>query len=477
MVHRQVAVGALLVVILVGASSSCSSDSATQQSQTPPTRSILRKTFPGLKIDGKHYSDRQIVVKFLEGSAIHIKDNAWVADNQPAAGYDARKLASRGINRTTRDQSVVRANQAVAEVPGASVVSLIDLPAGVDLQELRADAETRSHHTIADLSLYSSVWLRRSDAAVAGKLVQKLGANPAVEQVYPQPIFRDADIPPTTTINLTSSQGYLNPAPAGIDVPFARKFPGGRGETVSIIDVEAGWVLDHEDLPGPDAVFSWHGVNLSGDHGTAVAGELWGIEDSIGVTGISPRSRMGWSSVTGAQFFPNPFYSPAAAIVNATADLSPGDVILIEQHGPVLMDGIAYPTNACNPDQIGYLPVEVWGAEFDAISLATARGIIVVEAAGNGTMSLDGYPEFDRTARDSGAIIVGASSGGGSRTPACFTNSGKRVDVYSWGGGVATLGYAELPSLRANGTDQRQWYTGSFSGTSSASQSSLVQLR
>src|SRR6185295_14441486 len=66
----------------------------------------------------------------------------------------------------------------------------------------------------------------------------------------------------------------------------------------------------------------------------------------------------------------------------------------------------------------------------------------------------------------SGAIVVGASGGAGSNAPACYTNHGDRVDAYAWGGGVATLGYGDL---KANGADQRQWYTGSFGGTSSAS--------
>jgi hypothetical protein len=311
--------------------------------------------------------------------------------------------------------------------------------------------------------------LRVPDASILQGLIDDLGILKSIEQVYPQPIPINADIPPTTTINLTASQGYTNPAPAGIDVPFARQFPTSRGELIGIIDMETGWRMEHEDLPGPSAVFSWHGVNQGGEHGTAVAGILWGNEDSIGVTGIAPRSKVGWSSAAGAQLFPNPVYSPAAAIVNATADLSPGSIILIEQQVAEWFTGIANPPGQCNEEQVGYLPVEIYGAEFDAISQATAKGIIVVEAAGNGSMNLDGYKEFDRTLRDSGAIMVGASEGAGSNAPACWTNSGRRVDAFSWGGGVATLGYGPVSSLQANGSDARQWYTGSFSGTSSAS--------
>jgi hypothetical protein len=112
--------------------------------------------------------------------------------------------------------------------------------------------------------------------------------------------------------------------------------------------------------------------------------------------------------------------------------------------------------------------MEFFGANFDAIKSATARGIIVVEAAGNGSMDLDSSiygGAFNRLVRDSGAIIVGAGSSGG-RVPLCFTNFGSRVDLQGWGENVATLGRGDI---RINGTDDRQWYSTSFSGTSSAS--------
>ena len=54
--------------------------------------------------------------------------------------------------------------------------------------------------------------------------------------------------------------------------------------------------------------------------------------------------------------------------------------------------------------------MEYWQANFDVIRNATAKGIIVVEGAGNGTMNLDSSiydGRFDRNVRDSGAIMVG----------------------------------------------------------------------
>src|SRR5262249_52765779 len=48
----------------------------------------------------------------------------------------------------------------------------------------------------------------------------------------------------------SSNQGYLDPAPDGIDAEFAwaNVVPGGAGEGVQFVDLEQGWTLNHEDL-------------------------------------------------------------------------------------------------------------------------------------------------------------------------------------------------------------------------------------
>jgi serine protease len=89
----------------------------------------------------------------------------------------------------------------------------------------------------------------------------------------------------------------------------------------------------------------------------------------------------------------------------------------------------------------------------------------VVEAAGNGGVDLDDpayHGLFERAVRDSGAILVGASTAT-SRAPMCWTNYGSRVDVHGWGEKVVTLGYGDLFAA----SDNRD-YTATFSGTSSA---------
>jgi len=287
-------------------------------------------------------------------------------------------------------------------------------------------------------------------------------ADPAVEAAFPPPVTtlageaaggEDADTCPITTPSFESYQGYLGPAPQGIDAPAAWR-RGARGQGVWFADVEGGWNPAHEDLPG-DRITHAGGVVIQDPawraHGTAVLGEIAGRDNGKGVVGIAPDvERVFTSSIGGA--------TVADAIDVAAEQLRPGDVLLIELQstGP----------------RGRYIPVELWDDVFDAIHAATARGVIVIEAAGNGGEDLDhrGYRRaFDREHRDSGAIMVGAGGpprdGFVDRARLAFSNYGSRVDAQGWGRKVATLDYGDLQACAG---DHRH-YTGEFSGTSSAS--------
>src|SRR5437868_48877 len=92
------------------------------------------------------------------------------------------------------------------------------------------------------------------------------------------------------------------------------------------------------------------------------------------------------------------------AVSQATATLRAGDVMLIRQPAPGPDSGF---TATCNVNQFESIAMEFWDANFDAIKHATAKGIVVIEAAGNGSMNLDSpvyNRKFDRSVRDSGAI-------------------------------------------------------------------------
>ncbi len=270
-------------------------------------------------------------------------------------------------------------------------------------------------------------------------------------------------LPPQASQSWQHLQGYLDPAPSGVDARFAWALAGGDGSGINIVDIEVDWDFGHEDLLhrligklyGPDGERE--------DHGTAVLGILGGDANGFGVTGIAH----GAYNSTAATGWNGQHWELEDAIVNVALRLNPGSVILIEQQaGGPLWDS----------DQdldFGLLPVEYWSVGYDAIRHATARGIVVVEAAGNGSQHLDNAlygNTFVRAVRDSGAILVCAGTRGDhSRLP--FSNHGARVDVQGWGEQVTTCGgrreaiYCDLTPH----ADASRCYTGSFSGTSSAS--------
>ncbi|MGZ9123850.1 MAG: S8 family peptidase [Candidatus Binatia bacterium] len=319
------------------------------------------------------------------------------------------------------------------------------------------------------------------------ELAEQLRQQPGVTAAYIKPpaeppvlndmLPRSAEAAPLT-VDFSSRQGYLQAAPAGIDAPFAWAMSGGKGDGVRVIDIEGAWLFTHEDLVGnqggivggtPSADIAWR------NHGTAVIGEIGGDENAFGITGIAPNANQRAISIFGG-------VGSAQAIKDAADLLSAGDIILIELHRA----GPRHNFQA-RLDQRGYIAIEWWPDDFDAIRYAISRGVIVVEAAGNGAEDLDdaiyqnpapGFPSnwsnpLRRSNRDSGAIVVGAGAPppgthgrnhGPDRSRLDFSNYGALIDAQAWGREVTTTGYGDL-----QGGDEKQWYTDQFSGTSSAS--------
>jgi subtilisin family serine protease len=289
----------------------------------------------------------------------------------------------------------------------------------------------------------------------------------------PFPHFSSALLEPASAQSepqeLEAFQGYLEPAPGGMDIRYAWGLPGGRGENVTIVDVEINWNLRHNDLAAAtaDPVVLVRGSDpnpdINIDHGTAVLGELFAAPDGIGVTGIAHRARLGLVSPLSEGNVPR----LAEAITRAARDLQPGDVILIEAQsfaGPRLDPQTGR----------GLAPIEYENSIFDAIKAATSKGIVVVEPAANGFDNLEHNAyggAFDRTRRDSGAIMVGSGfppagiyGPGPDLTRTEESNYGSRVDLQGWGRFVTTCGYGDL--RREQG--ENNWYTDRFGATSAA---------
>jgi hypothetical protein len=323
-------------------------------------------------------------------------------------------------------------------------------------------------------------------------LAQQIRENEAFETVYFKPLAElpmpvndmlpSATQPPSATPDFTSRQGYLGPAPAGVNATLAWSVRGGGGSGVSIIDIEGAWNFAHEDLVQLGGVVG--GVPLTGldwrNHGTAVLGILGAARNGFGVTGISPEAKIAAISHSG------PNQSTSTAIRQAADRLQPGDILLLEAHRPGPQSGPGGFQGSVS--QQGYIAIEWWPDDFAAILYATRKGIIVVGAAGNGAVNLDDpaydvnpappngpFPSwwsnpFRRSPLDSGAVLVGAGcppSGtfGPDRSKLDFSNYGSAVDAQGWGREVCSTGYGDLQG----GAFEDLWYTAQFSGTSSAS--------
>jgi serine protease len=292
------------------------------------------------------------------------------------------------------------------------------------------------------------------------ELVRRLNGPgfPEVESahtLYAVPLAAPAFSAPVTP---DPRQGYLDAYPTGIDAYYAWD-NGGDGTGVDFVDMELGWNPVHENLPQPPLQLIGGIPDPGSDlqtHNMNVLGVVLMQGQNGEGLGVAPNAT---GSVISGHMLNVGTVRYMNAIIKAISMMKFGDVLLLEAQ-----------TN--NGVSLGW-PVEIQASTYDAIRLATAIGIVVVEATGDGMANFDAPPPSGGSVLgtgplDSGAIMVGAASSqltAGVRTLTADSTAtqgnqgscyGSRVDLFAWGDHVYTT------------TPPSGSYTYTFNGTSSA---------
>ncbi len=392
-------------------------------------------------VDAKKQDAERIYVKFRDDMPVRFREGKLAAVGAKA---NALSAATGLLNRLAAVGAKWERQHSVSEEK---------------LNEMRDKAQRNSGKVMADLN--NAYILRVPKGVKADQFIDELNALDSVEIAQPMAL----PSPDPVAGNYQPEQGYLNAAPGGIDADYAWTQLAGAGGNVWIADIESNWNFNHTDLNSPTLLGPASALTAQKniDHGTAVLGILASRNNGVGTTGIAYNS-----TIFVAARWTASGYDPGAAIIRATAALREGDIIVLEMQtdGPAnILDAVGAPADL--------VPIEWESPSYDAIKIAVGLGIIVVEAAGNGSQNLDD-PIFDtghapfRPDHDSGAIIVGAggtaAGGAGDRSRLDFSTFGSTVDLQGWGEGVISTGYGD----RYAADGMNSWYTNTFNGTSSA---------
>ncbi|PEE55315.1 S8 family peptidase [Bacillus cereus] len=364
------------------------------------------------------------------------------------------------IKEEKQDPELIRI---LAEYPNVTINRLFNSLNPKEIKNLGKEIKDSDHISSNLLNYYI---VETQDDIDVQALLTKFEKSSLVETAY----LQEEEAPPAERLpNLSvnpydeprlTRQGYLEPAPLGINAPYAWSIKGGDGKGTTFVDMEYGWLFNHEDLVNQKIeLISGQNKSEHHDHGTSVLGIVSAEDNNIGGIGIAPKAKVKVVS----QIRDNGNYNTADAILSAVNNMQAGDILLLEAQATY--DGYG---------DKNYFPVEVKPDIFDAIRMGTNKGIIIIEAGANGGNDGNDLDQFrDRNGKqvlnrnspdfkDSGAIMVGAASARVPHKRSYFSNYGSRVDVYGWGNAVDTTD-AKPSEFITN------LYTSSFAGTSSAS--------
>ncbi|MFE6690632.1 S8 family serine peptidase [Streptomyces sp. NPDC057743] len=387
-------------------------------------------------------TDRQdapeVIVKIVDGVTVPL---------EPGASLDLDQFASQVLGPGS--ESAVATVRAL--LPDLTVQRVFDSVSADQIQSMVDQAiQNQPDYTAPNFNNYLEIDCPTgSDTDALATALASVQST--VEYAYTMPSAADPVV--GTTNPLFAQQGYLSPALDGIGVQAAWA-KGADGSNTQFIDLEQGWFIGHEDLPAGLRLIDGVNRNSSFAHGCAVVGEVAGVDNARGICGIAPNTSTRLISYFRPKEATNSTESRqtlANMIMRAQSELALGDVLLVEAQLMVPIGGTNF-----------FVPVETDPGCFKAIELATARGVIVVEPAGNGLVNgigsanLDDFVDrFNRHAlnrtlpaefQESRAIMVGAAASASPHSRDPDSNFGSRIDCYAWGDHVVTSGNPSTPT-------------------------------
>lgn len=353
--------------------------------------------------------------------------------------------------------------QSLAHSDQFEIKKLFELPSE-RLLEWKKIGETKSGKELANLNLYYKVRFHHSKNDLMTSFYNELIKLEEIETAYFKKLISTKLINTnqykSNTVDLTAEQRYLWDAPLGVSYEKAKEYAGYDGSNISVFDIEAGWNSDHEEFEELD----YHDITQAPfvmkqdkSHGTAVMGIISAGANSFGIDGMAPKAKFSVHTICEDSKCNSYVYD--IPIANTIDHMKAGEILLLEIQ-------TKHPTFG--------MPAETFQDVFDLLETASAMGIIIIEAAGNGGINLDSDDHdgiFDTNIRDSGALLVGASSlgfdiGGTGIMGARYwaTCYGNRIDLFAHGELVLSTGYGDLINENENII-----YTSMFNGTSASS--------
>lgn len=257
---------------------------------------------------------------------------------------------------------------------------------------------------------------RKRDAQAALRVLKE--KYPGLEPHLTKPTSPATFLPINEPDMRSGRQRYL------VDTNIHRLWdlPGGRGDNVQIIDIQAGWAFSHPDLlsvnPPVEPTINYTRIDWL-NHGTNSLSIMGARANGQGMTGGAPS--IGAIQLVGTIFKTQnnrPVHSLVVALDLALRLATPGDVV-----------SIPYQTNSNYPVHTD--SSKTW----QRVELLVQRGVTVVEAAGNMLVSL---PQDS-----SSGIVVGGAVPTNMGYMSYNSNFGPGVDCYAPANSLWCLGFVK----------------------------------